>query len=787
MVDTVAVDVSAQYSPDAEVVTLTETGPSTGVFEGAVALTSGPDPGPGTLKTSNSGPPAYLYDQVTATFGGASATATTIGSRVSFIDEFGQVVTVVPVNAPLRVRVVDQNANNPGSVDSFSLWTFSQQTGDVEFMALTETGSDTGIFEGSLATSTTAFFGLNQILSVGFGDTITVLHTNVTNPASTRATATTAGSAVQWLDAAGQPATVFLEGDLAYLQVISHLRNTSPGVDTVEVSVSSDLGGDYEPLTLTETGGSTGVFKGSIRLQIGTGNGYDGYLQVNESAGPPHEYDTLIAQHYDGYAWADATATTLGSRTWLVDGLGGDPVESFESGSFAYVRVEDHNRDVPGVVDTVGVTLSSEPTGDVEVVTLTETGTDTGVFEGVVDLQNEPLASIADGQLQTQEGGRITVSHEDALGFTFSGDQAEITEVVNTAPVVEVSFPTATTFFAGELVSFVGTATDAQEGDLTSQLEWVSDLDGPIGTSGSFSTASLSVGSHTITASVTDGGGLPGSFSIPVDIAPNTAPVVEITAPLTGATVTATDPITFAGSATDVEEGDLTAGLSWVSDLDGTIGTGGSFQMATLSIGLHTITASLVDGGGVPGSAVITVQVNANVAPTVTITSPANGTTFTATDPIVFTATATDPEDGNLAASVAWSSDLDGALGTGASLNVTTLSVGSHTITASVTDSHGSPGSAVITVQVNANTPPVVTTTSPARVPNSPWVTRSPSPAPPSTPRTATSPRRSCGPRASTAPSAPVARSRPRRCRWAATRSPPQSPTATVRQVRRAS
>ena len=52
--------------------------------------------------------------------------------------------------------------------------------------------------------------------------------------------------------------------------------------------------------------------------------------------------------------------------------------------------------------------------------------------------------------------------------------------------------------------------------------------------------------------------------------------------------------------------------------------------------------------------------------------------------------TATD-EDGDLAASLAWSSSLDGAIGSGASFSTTTLSLGSHTITASVTDSGGTP------------------------------------------------------------------------------------------------
>lgn len=48
--------------------------------------------------------------------------------------------------------------------------------------------------------------------------------------------------------------------------------------------------------------------------------------------------------------------------------------------------------------------------------------------------------------------------------------------------------------------------------------------------------------------------------------------------------------------------------------------------------------------------------------------------------------TATDPELGNVSASIAWSSDVDGALGTGASISSVPLSAGPHVITATFDD-----------------------------------------------------------------------------------------------------
>lgn len=88
----------------------------------------------------------------------------------------------------------------------------------------------------------------------------------------------------------------------------------------------------------------------------------------------------------------------------------------------------------------------------------------------------------------------------------------------------------------------------------------------------------------------------------------NNPPTVKITSPADGASFSYDTRISFAGSASDPENGDLTSSLTWTSDLDGTIGSGGSFS-AILSKGTHTITASVTDSGGLNGSARINITV----------------------------------------------------------------------------------------------------------------------------------------------------------------------------------
>lgn len=103
----------------------------------------------------------------------------------------------------------------------------------------------------------------------------------------------------------------------------------------------------------------------------------------------------------------------------------------------------------------------------------------------------------------------------------------------NDPPSVAVTSPTdGDEFSSGATVSFAGTATDTEDGDLTTSLSWTSDIDGSIGSGGSFSTT-LSDGSHTITASVTDSGGKAGSDSVGITVGdlppdPTTVTVVSV-------------------------------------------------------------------------------------------------------------------------------------------------------------------------------------------------------------------------------------------------------------------
>ncbi len=101
----------------------------------------------------------------------------------------------------------------------------------------------------------------------------------------------------------------------------------------------------------------------------------------------------------------------------------------------------------------------------------------------------------------------------DGITFLYPG-----TSTTNYSPTVSISSPSDNSLFDSEtVISFAGSASDTEDGNITSGLTWTSSIDGTIGYEGSFSTE-LSDGTHTITAQVTDNGGKTTSESITITV-----------------------------------------------------------------------------------------------------------------------------------------------------------------------------------------------------------------------------------------------------------------------------
>lgn len=192
----------------------------------------------------------------------------------------------------------------------------------------------------------------------------------------------------------------------------------------------------------------------------------------------------------------------------------------------------------------------------------------------------------------------------------------------------------------------------------------------------------------------------------------NTAPVAQIDSPSDSTTFEVNNSVTFTGSATDSEDHTLIGkSLTWVSSIDGTIGMGSNFTVNNLSKGTHQITLTALDSKGLADSTSIAITMNPseNTIPMAAITSPETGSTYNFGNYVEFTGTGYDSEDLWLSgSSLVWYSNKDGQIGTGQTVVTDDLSGGTHTITLRATDSEGTSGTAIITVNI-LNTAPIAT------------------------------------------------------------------------------
>ncbi len=176
-----------------------------------------------------------------------------------------------------------------------------------------------------------------------------------------------------------------------------------------------------------------------------------------------------------------------------------------------------------------------EPTGGLSVVentTVVFGGTGTDREDG--DLSGAALTwtSSLDGLLGTgasiQTAGLSVGDHDidlvgtDSRGLTATATvSVTVTPLVgNQPPQVTITSPVSgTSVTVGTSVDLTGSATDPEDGALSgSSLVWSSSLDGGLGSGASVTATSLSVGSHIIRLSATDGAGASTDDSVTVTV-----------------------------------------------------------------------------------------------------------------------------------------------------------------------------------------------------------------------------------------------------------------------------
>lgn len=212
------------------------------------------------------------------------------------------------------------------------------------------------------------------------------------------------------------------------------------------------------------------------------------------------------------------------------------------------------------------------------------------------------------------------------------------------------------------------------------------------------------LGLITVLFAVGCGGGSGGDDDDPIDAAsPDadpSAPTCTISGPADASETAFDVAVELTATASDPEDGTLSgASIVWRTDLDTAPLGSGLALTATLPVGENAVTCTATDSDGKTGSDTITI---ASLSPFAQINHPGDNETRSVADgDFPFSGVARDLEDASLTgASMVWTSNIDGELGTGESFNALP-SQGVHTITLTATDDDANTHSHSITLTMN--------------------------------------------------------------------------------------
>jgi len=274
----------------------------------------------------------------------------------------------------------------------------------------------------------------------------------------------------------------------------------------------------------------------------------------------------------------------------------------------------------------------------------------------------------------------------------------------NQQPIVVSLSISKTSANFGELISFTGQGIDS-DGSIVG-YNWRSNLNGTLSTAQSFSTSTLSIGTHTIYFKVQDNNGAwsidkTASITInPLTINIPTAYIDEITPN----PAKQREAVLFRGHGTD-EDGSIIA-YKWLSSKDGVISTASSFSKTNLSLGTHTIYFQVKDNTEWSPQAIRTLVIEKNfssgnpdnLAPIADVGGPYQGIV---NGVIMFDGSGSYDEEGAI---VGYWNFGDNSSGTGLSPTHVYTAPGTYIVTLTVTDEDGDSTTASTSVAITQST-----------------------------------------------------------------------------------
>ena len=595
-------------------------------------------------------------------------------------DSFGTIVD----SSPRTVTVTPA----PGPTVSIT----SPSSGSVGFLGIAQSVSATAIASGAANIANVQFFASNGSSVISLG------------------TDTVAPFGVTWTPIAGGSFVI-----TAVATDTNGTQATSPGVTVTvntgsvpTVSVTSPAGGATLPVNVprvitADAASSTGNIASVQFFVNGVAVGSDTTFPFSAP-------------------WTPLTPGIYALTATATDNLG-----NVTNSSVVSVTVTGGN--------APSVTISNPAGGS----TVTAGSTQTVVVNAVA--ANGTIASVdllADGVVVSTDTtfpynfawtpGGLGVVSLTAVAVDSQGNRAVSTAITVTiagisagAPTVAIAAPTAGASLPVGVPALISAIANDADGTIA-QVEFFAN-GASLGVDSvfpyNFSFTPGATGTYVITARATDNGGnIATSSAVSVTVSGGTAPSVAISSPTDATALGVNIPQTITASANS-STGFITSvqfflnGAPLVTDTTFPY----SAPWTPGAIGNYTLTARATDNlGNITDSAVVSVSVGSSAAPTVSLTNPANGTSFTVGTPLTVAADAAD-SDGSIAQVQFF---VNGApLGSADTVSPystvwTANSVGVYALTAQATDNNGNIStSKPITVTIGANAAPTVALTSP--------------------------------------------------------------------------
>ena len=467
--ETITVTVTNWTTAETEVVTLTETGKNTGIFGQAGLPTSAnaSDSTSGTGRLYARAADTFSAKYIDPTDAKDFATTSTGQFQPTSSISSGVFSTTLIAGETLAPVITDTDQNlNATVIETVSVIVTNIRTGETETLVLTETSNNSGVFDlAGLNTSSKASDSISSTnrLYVRPGDTLTAKYTDptdgtdsVTSPVITTIPDTTTSSGTS-------PVRVATSESISITVTDSDQNRDADAVETIAVIVTNQTTGETEILILTETGKNTGIFDiASLTLS----------LNASDSGSPSGKLyvkpgDTVTAKYTDPRDPKDSFTTAAISVAPPPTSVASDttvtvlPSAAVTASDSIAPMISDPDQNLNGdVVETIAVVITNSLTGETEILILTETGKNTGIF----DIAGLPLSTLASdsgtgsGKLYIKSGDTVTVKYTDPNDPSDSFTSAAITINADTSTS---SLTTVTSIAAGD--SLTATVSDSDQ------------------------------------------------------------------------------------------------------------------------------------------------------------------------------------------------------------------------------------------------------------------------------------------------------------------------------------